>query len=87
MARNILGDPGADSKGEEKSKQAEKTARRRVKNVEKSLVPYFSSRPFFPARLDFPSPLLWEDGHEIEQGQSQDEPNRKGEIYWINNNE
>ena len=56
-------------------------ARRRVKNVEKSPVLYFSSRHFFPARLDFPSPPLSEDGHEIEKGQSQDEPNRKGEIY------
>ena len=45
-------------------------ARRRVKNVEKSPVLYFSSRHFFPARLDFPSPPLLEDGHEIVQGQS-----------------
>ena len=45
-------------------------ARRRVKNVGKSPVLYFSSRHFFPARLDFPSFPLLEDGHEIVQGQS-----------------
>ena len=33
---NILGDPGADSGGEEKSKRAENVARRKVKNGEKS---------------------------------------------------
>ena len=41
----------------------------------------FFFAPFLSARLDFPSPPLSEDGNEIEQGQSQDKPNRKGEIY------
>ena len=41
----ILGDPGADSGGEGKSKRAEKMARL-----------FFV--PFFPTRLDFPSPPL-----------------------------
>ena len=62
----------------------EKMARRRVKNVENSPVLYFSSRHFFPARLDFPWPPLSEDGHEIVQGQSQDDPNKKGEIIILN---
>ena len=66
----ILGDPGADSGDEEKSKRAEKyMARRKVKNGEKSPwrqcltrpVPngsYFSSCHIFSTRLDFSlSPL------------------------------
>ena len=60
-------------------------ARTKVKNVV-SPVLYFSSRHFFPRPFRLPltptiCPWVSEDGHEIEQGQSQDEPNRKGEIY------
>ena len=36
IAKDILGDPGADSGGEGKSKRAENMARRKVKNGEKS---------------------------------------------------
>ena len=38
-------------------------ARTKVKNVV-SPVLYFSSRHFFPARLDFPSPLLSAHGYQ-----------------------
>ena len=50
----ILGDPGADSSGEGKSKRAEKYGTKKTKERRSLLffVPYFS------ARLDFPSPLL-----------------------------
>ena len=52
---HILGDPGADSGNEGKSKRAENVARRKVKNA----VLYFSSfHTYFPARLDFPSSPL-----------------------------
>ena len=36
MQKALLGDPGADSGGEGKSKRAENMARRKVKNGEKS---------------------------------------------------
>ena len=50
----ILGDPGADSGDEEKSKRAEKyMARRKVKNVL-----YFLRDIYFSARLDFSSSPL-----------------------------
>ena len=81
MARNILGDPGADSEGEKKSKEKEKNGAKKSKERGEEPCSLFFFAPFFPARLDFPSPPLSEDGHEIQQGQSQDEPNRKGEIY------
>ena len=50
-------------------------ARTKVKNVV-SPVLYFRL-PLTPTIC----PWVSEDGHEIQQGQSQDEPNRKGEIY------
>ena len=39
--RHILGDPGADSGGEGKSKRAKKIVWRKVKNGEKSSFPFF----------------------------------------------
>ena len=84
MAWNILGDPGADSEDEEKSKQAGKNGAKKSNERGEEPCSSIIFTPFFPVPLDFPSPPLSEDGHEIEQGKSQDEPNRKGEIIILN---
>ena len=55
MNKTILGDPGADSGGEGKSKRATKKIgeeKSRARGID------FSSPIFFVARLDFPSPSL-----------------------------
>ena len=84
MARNILGDPGADSEGEEKSKQAGKNGAKKSRERGEEPCSLLFFAPFFSRRLDFPSPPLSEDGHEIVQGQSQNDPNKKGEIIILN---
>ena len=53
MARNILGDPGADSEGEEKSKQAGKNGAKKSKERGEEPCSLFFFAPFFsrPFRL------------------------------------
>ena len=55
--QGILGDPGADSRGEGKSKRAENKARRKVKNGSSGRSLLFFV-PYFSACLEFPSPPL-----------------------------
>ena len=61
IVRYILGDPGADSGGEGKSKRATKKIgeeKSRARGIAFSRRLDFSSPIFFVARLDFPSPPL-----------------------------
>ena len=56
-AETILGDPGADSGGEGKSKRAEKYGTKKSKEWREE--PFFTFfLPYFSARLDFTSPPL-----------------------------
>ena len=63
-ARDILGDTGADSGGEGKSKRAEKYGLKKSKERREEPLGTMSYRsllffePYFSARLDFPSPPL-----------------------------
>ena len=69
LASGILGDPGADSGGEGKSKQAEKNSlrkhpfllalRRMLSQARKNMAQKKSKeRPYFSAPLDFPLPPI-----------------------------
>ena len=57
LVQHILGDPGGDSGGEGTSKRAGKKYNGAKKSKERHLTLLFFG-PFFPARLDFPSPPL-----------------------------
>ena len=57
LVQHILGDPGGDSGGEGTSKRAGKKYNGANKSKERHLTLLFFG-PFFPARLDFPSPPL-----------------------------